>query len=119
MAGAGLVQLRTAGKCTFLDPLDDRACTPLIKWVGRLGYAARGIIFLLVGYLIGRAALNHRSTEAGGMERALDLLSGPVLVAVAAGLVLFGAFSIVEAMFRRIHRPPPAEAIKEKIEHPG
>jgi len=115
MAIAGLNQFRKAGKCSFLDPLDDRACSPPVKWLGRIGYAARGVIFLAIGYLIGRAALNEQSTAAGGMEQALDLLSGPLLYAVAGGLILFGCFSIVEALFRRIHRPP-VEKIKQKIE---
>lgn len=115
LAVAGFVQFRKAGKCSFLDPLDDRACTPLVKWMGRFGYAARGVILLIVGYLVGRSALNERSSEAGGMEKALDLLSGPLLYAVAGGLILFGAFSIVEAVFRRIHRPPPAHAIEQKV----
>lgn len=114
MAIAGLNQFRKAGKCSFLDPLDERACSPLVKWLGRIGYAARGVIFLAVGYLIGRAALNEQSTEAGGTEQALDLLSGPLLYAVAGGLVLFGAFSIVEALFRRIHEPP-VEEIKREV----
>jgi len=115
LATAGFVQFRKTVKCSFLDPLDERACTPLVQWMGRLGYAARGVIFLAIAYLIARAALNERSTEAGGMEQALDLLSGPFLVAVAGGLILFGAFSIVEAFFRRIHRPPRAEAVAAKV----
>ena len=30
-------------------------------------------------------------------------------------LMLFGAFSIVEARYRRIHRPPPARAVAAKV----
>lgn len=103
---AGATQLRTAFKCGFLRRLDGRATAPLVKWLGRAGYAARGVIFLIVGLMIGRAAIDGRSDEAGGMEQALDFLSGPVLYAVALGLLLFGAFSIIEGLFRRIHVPP-------------
>ena len=113
---AGLSQFRKAGKCTFLEPLDHRAQAPLVKWLGRIGYAARGVIFLTVGYLIGKAALDGRSNEAGGMEQALDFLSGPVLYSVALGLMLFGAFSIVEALFRRMHEPPPPEEMRREVE---
>ena len=75
------------------------------------------MIFLAVAYLIGRAALDQQSTEAGGMEQALDMLSGTLLYAVAAGLMLFGLFSIVEARFRRIHDAPEAvrQEVSEKI----
>ena len=113
--GAGLVQLVKAGKCSYLKHLDADAIAPPVKWLGRLGYAARGIIFLCAGWLLGEAALDGRSNKAGGMEQALDLLSGPTLFAVAGGLILFGAFSIVEARYRRIHRPPPARAVAAKV----
>ena len=115
MAGAAIVQFVKAGKCSFLRPLDADCISPAVKWLGRIGYAARGVIFLCVAWLIGQAAVAGRSNEAGGMEQALDLLSGPTLYAVAGGLMLFGAFSIVEARYRLIHRPPPAERVAEKV----
>ncbi len=115
LAIAGLVQLRKAAKCSFLRHLDHRAQAPLVKWLGRIGYAARGVIFLTVAWLIGKAALDGRSREAGGMEQALDFFSGPVLYAVALGLMLFGAFSIVEAVYRRIHEPPSPEEMKQEV----
>ena len=46
------------------------------------------------------------------MEQALDVLRGPVEYAVAAGLLLFGAFSLVEARYRRIHEPSVDELKK-------
>lgn len=112
--GAGLNQLRLALTCSFLRRLDHRAQTPPVKWLGRIGYAARGLVFLMVGLLIGRAAVDGQSNEAGGMEQALDLLSGPVLYAVAAGLILFGIFSIIEGVFRRIHEPQ-VDDIKQQV----
>lgn len=111
---AGLNQLRKAAKCSFLARLDSRAERPVVKWLGRIGYAARGVIFIVVGVLVGRAAIDEQSTDAGGMEQALDLLSGPVLWAVAGGLVLFGLYSILEGLFRRIHEPP-VEQIKQEM----
>jgi hypothetical protein len=114
LAVAGGFQLYKAGTCSFLRRLDPAAQAPLVKWLGRLGYAARGIIFLAVAMMIARAAIDEQSTEAGGMEQALDLLSGPLLYAVAGGLMLFGAFSIIEARYRRIHEPP-VEEIKQEV----
>ena len=115
LAVAGLVQLRKAIQCSFLRHLDHRAQAPLVKWLGRIGYAARGVIFLTVAWLIAKAALDGRSQEAGGMEQALDFFSGPILYTVALGLLLFGAFSIVEAVFRRIHEPPPPAQMEQKV----
>jgi len=114
LAAAGLNQLRKAFQCTFMRPLDSAAISPIVRWLGRLGYAARGVIFLVVGWMMGRAALDHRSNEAGGMEQALDALSGPPLYAVAGGLALFGIFSMVEARYRQIHRPP-IEQLKAEV----
>ncbi|MEO7365522.1 MAG: DUF1206 domain-containing protein [Sphingomicrobium sp.] len=114
LAVAGVVQLFMARSCVFLAPLRDEARTPWIRWLGRIGYAARGIIFLAAAFLIARAASHNSAADAGGMEQALDLLSRPIQFAVAGGLVLFGAFSLVEARFRRIHRPP-IEHVTDKI----
>lgn len=114
MLAAGVMQIVKAGKCDFMRRLNSGAREPLVKWLGRTGYAARGVIFAAVALLLARAAIEGRSSEAGGMEQALDLLSDPVRFTVAAGLMLFGAFSIIEALFRRIHEPP-VEAVKEEI----
>lgn len=110
----GIVQIRKAAKCSFMRYLDHRARRPFVEWLGRAGYAARGVIFLTLGFLFARAALRGRSNEVGGMEQALDFFSDPVLTAMAVGLMLFGAFSMVEALFRRIHEPP-VEAIKQEV----
>lgn len=111
----GIAQVVNATRCDFLDNLDHRATAPPVKWLGRIGYTARGVIFLTVAFLIGRAALDGRSTEVAGMEQALDFFSGPTLYAVALGLMLFGAFSFVEAMFRRLHEPPGVDEMRQQI----
>jgi hypothetical protein len=115
LAGAGIVQLYKSASCIFLDELDDRARQPIAKWLGRVGYGARGIIFLTVGGLLARAALHHNAARAGGIEQALDALRGPLQFPIAAGLLLFGVYSILEARFRGIRRPP-TEHIKRKVE---
>lgn len=117
LAIAGANQLYKAGTCSFMRRLREGAgAQAWIKWMGRLGYASRGVIFLVVAYLIGRAAADRSSNEAGGLEQALDMLQGPFLIPVAGGLLLFGLFSLVEARFRRIHRPPVEEAAA-KVAH--
>jgi Domain of Unknown Function (DUF1206) len=115
LAGAGMVQIYKAGSCSFLEHLDERGQRPFAKWLGRIGFAARGVVFLTVAWLLARAALHHSAAEAGGLEQALDALRGPLEIPVAAGLLVFGLYSIVEARFRSIHKPP-TEHIKRKIE---
>jgi hypothetical protein len=115
LAGAGLVQLYKAGSCSFLKHLDDRGRRPFAKWFGRVGFAARGVIFLTVAWLLARGAIHHSAAETGGLEQALDALRGPLQFPVAAGLLVFGLYSLVEARYRSIHKPP-TEHIKRKLE---
>ena len=115
----GANQLWKAIRCKFMRRLREGAGQKeWIKWMGRLGYAARGIIFLVVAWTVYRAASDHRATEAGNLESALDIVRGPYLIPIAAGLMLFGLFSLVEARYRRIHRPPidsVERQVREKV----
>jgi hypothetical protein len=104
---AGLRQLKRAISgdfCKHLRP--DVRHQNWIKWMGRGGYGARGTIFIVTAFFLMSAGLNGDPSEAGGMQDALKWLSSPVNLIVAAGLALFGCFSLVEARFREIHAPP-------------
>ena len=107
MLGIGVVQLVKAVKGTFLRHLEpDVARQPWAQWSGRAGYAARGLVFLVIGYLLVRAGVAERASEAGGMAQALSWLTSPLDVLVAIGLLGFGVFSLVEARFRVLHDVP-------------
>lgn len=74
---------------------------------GRLGYAARGVVFALVGWFFIAAALDADPKAAGGTGQALRTLQaqdyGPALLGiVAVGLGLFGLFGLVEARYRQL-----------------
>jgi len=116
MLGCGIAQYFNVVRCNFLRPLD---CTEnqknWIRWLGRLGYAARGLVLLMVGWLLARAGIRGSASQAGGMEQALDAFSGPYQGWIAAGLALFGVMSLIEARYRRIHRPPPVEKVAEEV----
>jgi len=112
LLGAAIVQLVKAAKCSFLRRLDcDDRQKVWIRWLGRVGYSARGIIFLVVAWQLTQSAIHRRAAEAGGLEEALDFFSPAVRGWVSAGLMLFGFLSLVEARFRRIHRPPPVDRV--------
>ena len=108
LAGAALLlvggwQLARAVRGDFLKHLDRRAAAQnWVSWLGRAGYAARGVVFLLMGWFFARAAFAADASEAGGMGEALSALPPTVRLLVAAGLFLFGLFSLVEARHRRI-----------------
>ncbi|HTU09652.1 MAG TPA: DUF1206 domain-containing protein [Allosphingosinicella sp.] len=102
-AGAGVQQFRKAWSLKFLRHLQcSRAQRDWIAWLGRIGFAARGVIFLVVGWLLVRAAQMHHSGAAGGIDDALGSLPRPVQLGVAAGVLLFGLFSLTEAVYRRV-----------------
>jgi hypothetical protein len=107
LLGVGAFQFVKAAKCTFCDNLDGRvAHEPWVKWTGRLGYAARGLVFLISGFVLLRAGLQDQASEAGGMDEALAWLTSPWDVLVAIGLLCFGLFSLVEARYRVLHDVP-------------
>lgn len=114
--GAAIAQFYKVATCNYLKRLDcGEGEKAWIKWLGRGGYTARGLVFLIVSYLLAQAAVRHSAAEAGGLEQALDFFSPAVRGWVAAGLALFGVLSLVEARYRRIHRPPPVEHVAEKV----
>jgi hypothetical protein len=76
-----------------------------VRFTGRAGYATRGVVFLIMAWFLGLAALHHKAGEAGGMDRALASLPHMAQLIVAWGLLLFGLFSLVEARHRRIGDP--------------
>jgi hypothetical protein len=74
---------------------------------GKAGLLARGIVFLLTGWFLIQAGLRFDPSQARGLSGALETLAsqpyGPWLLGlVAAGLVAFGAYSLLEARYRRI-----------------
>jgi hypothetical protein len=69
-------------------------------WVGRVGYVARGVVFLLGGFFLVKAALESDPREARGLDGALAALAGgsfgmPMLLATAIGLAAFGVYSML------------------------
>jgi Domain of Unknown Function (DUF1206) len=73
----------------------------------RFGEAARGLVFVLIGIFVITAAVDYRATVAKGLHGALQTLQqqpyGWLALAVTAlGFIAFGAFQLVEAVFRRV-----------------
>lgn len=109
----GLGEWLQAYRLGFLKQLDPRARgRAWVKWSGRLGYAARGVLFVLAGVFFWRAAATENPAQAGGLGEALGSLSGWAQLLVAAGLVLFGVFSLLQAAYRRITNPQVVERLK-------
>jgi hypothetical protein len=83
----------------------------IVTTCGRLGYAARALVFAAATWLFARAALQSDPREAGGMAQALDeLLRGPygrwLLGLAGAGFVAYGLFGWALIRYRRLPREP-------------
>lgn len=107
----GLVEFYRAARAELakrlnLSGLREAAREQIIRF-GRLGLAARGVVFLVIGWFLIQAALQYDPQEARGLAGALGTLQrqpyGPYLLGgVAVGLIAYGAFQLVKARYRVI-----------------
>ncbi|SHI66988.1 protein of unknown function [Roseomonas rosea] len=106
--GAGLGMAAKAWTASFRRHL---VCGPgTAGWVvplGRAGYAARAVVFVIISAFLVIAAVQADPSEARGLGGALLALQeqpfGRVAFGlVALGLAAFGAFQFAEARYRRI-----------------
>ncbi|WP_299760549.1 DUF1206 domain-containing protein [uncultured Pontibacter sp.] len=75
---------------------------------GKVGYMARGIVWLVIGYLFLKAAMNSSAQQAGGSSEAFQFLENVsygsyVLGAVALGVIAYGIFMFMRAKYQPIH----------------
>lgn len=86
--------------------LDKKVRETLIK-TGKVGYIARGIVWLIIGYLFLQAAIQSDSSEAGGSESAFSFLENQygsiILGATSLGLVCYGIYMFVRARYQPIN----------------
>lgn len=103
LAAVGIQQFRKAWALKFMRHLScPAAARSWICWLGRAGYTTRGVVFLIMAWLLVRAGQSHSPAAAGGIDDALGSLPRSAQLAVAAGVFLFGLFSLTEARFRRM-----------------
>lgn len=79
-------------------------------WVGRVGYAGRGLAFLPVAFFLVEAGLDENAARVRSLADSLQSLErqpmGSALLAfVGVGLIAFGGYAFFEAAYRRIRVP--------------
>jgi hypothetical protein len=105
-AGIGVGLAIFGWQAGFLDQLDEQARhqqrrTPIVV-LGRIGYIVKGIAFVVIGVLLGWAALQHRPQATGGLDQSLHEVLGqslgmPALVVVGLGFGCFGVFLLARS----------------------
>ncbi len=111
VAGVGVDQGIKGVKRKFLEESKTEQMGPQMRKaytaVGVCGHLARMVVFGLIGYLLVRAALDYDPGKSVGLDGALATLGqssyGPILLGiVAAGLLCFAAFSLLDSRYRRV-----------------
>ncbi len=79
-----------------------------LRQLGRIGIAAWGIVYCMVGYLLYQAAVNYDPQEAGGLEDALNALAEQpygiwVLGITSTGLLVYGIYLLVLSWYHKIY----------------
>jgi len=109
--GVGLYQLYAAYGASFRDELRlNRMSNAEVRWVtfaGCVGTAARALAIGVAGAFVVLAAYKSDPSEVRGLGEALETIqhqpSGSYMLgAVAAGFLVYGAFMLLVARYRRI-----------------
>jgi hypothetical protein len=115
-AGAGLIALggywfyRGVAK-RFLKHLRtyqmSRRTQTTVETLGLVGYVCRAVVAGVAGFFVIRAAVTYDPEEAKGLDATLrsfaDTPAGPwLLVAVAAGLLVFAVYTLFEARWHEV-----------------
>jgi hypothetical protein len=78
----------------------------LLLRAGKVGYIARGLVWLLLAYLLGRAAFSHNPSQAGDTGKAFRFiedgyLGSYLLGGIGLGVIAYGIFCFVRARYER------------------
>jgi hypothetical protein len=103
---AGVVQIYRALSGKFDTDLNNRRLSDTQRrWVyrtGQIGYSARGVVLVIMGYFGVLAARHANASEirdTAGTFDALQAMGPAVLGVVALGLVAYGTYMLVQARF--------------------
>lgn len=112
--GAGLAQIFKGVSRKYRDRLDLPKSPKMLDFACFFGLVARGGLLAIVGGFVAYAALTVSPEQAGGISDALDYVHampfGRWLYGIAAlGLVAFGCYSIIQAVYRHMNAPSLAD----------
>ncbi|HZZ47217.1 MAG TPA: DUF1206 domain-containing protein [Pseudonocardia sp.] len=107
----GVIMAYRGGKATFIDDMDLREAKPwarmLARRSGQFGYVAKAAAIVIIGVLIGLAAMTYQPQRAEGLDAALKALAAQpfgtyLLGLVGIGLASYGVFCFFDARYHRV-----------------
>jgi len=107
----GLVLVSQGARRKFMKYLQTSQMSPrtrrVVEVLGMIGTIARGLVFALAGALVIDAAITHKASESGGMDKALLTLRNQpfgefLMILAALGLAVFGIYGLCEARWRKV-----------------
>jgi len=111
IVSCGIALVIAGARKKFMKHLKTAQLSPqtrrVVSMLGMTGTIARGLVFALVGVLVVDAAVTHRASQSGGIDKALltlrDQPLGEFLMLLAAlGLLVFGSYGLCEARWRKV-----------------
>jgi hypothetical protein len=111
VVGCGIALVIEGARRKFMRYLQTGRMSPrtrrVVEVLGMTGTIVRGLVFALAGALVIDAAVTHKASESGGIDKALLTLRGAplgelLLLLAALGLVIFGVYGLCEARWRRV-----------------
>ena len=98
---AAVMQAKSAVEGRLNDEIAPDA-PAIVRPLGRLGYAARAVVFAVIGWSLLQSAWFSSTAEVKSLGEAVGSLAdnGTLYTLVAAGLMLFGLFSLLLARYR-------------------
>ncbi|MGB3510780.1 MAG: DUF1206 domain-containing protein [Microcoleaceae cyanobacterium] len=110
--GIGFYRLYKAYKIKFrkklnLSEMNSQQETWAVR-ISRIGIAARGIVFVIIGFFLLKAGQQSDASEVRGLDGVLQTVArqpfGKIMLGlVAIGLIAYAAYLFIEARYRRIN----------------
>jgi hypothetical protein len=111
IVGTAVAQFYSAYSETFLRYLSLRGVSAKqaswVRWSGKFGLAARGVVFAIIGVALLRTALTTDPNQAKGLKEALHQVAAQpfgqaLLTVVAAGLLTYAIHLVATVPYRKL-----------------